>query len=253
MFRVKKPIVFFDLETTGVSPELDRIVEIACIKIDTEDIRTEIKTLIHPTIEIPKEASEVHGIYLKDLDDAPTFRKISEKFNNFFKGCDIGGYNSNSFDVPFLVKEFERCGIDFKLEGRDFIDVFKIEQQANPRTLEAVYERYTGEKLEGAHDALNDVRATVEILERQIDNHKLPKSIKKIDTYSQGDRKRVDLAGKFTDIEGEICWAFGKNRGQYILKDSSYANWFMGADFPLESKDILRKLALQRKIYLKTV
>lgn len=239
--KFKKPIAFLDLETTGVDILKDRIVQIAVIKINVDGTTDEKQMLINPSISIPLGASEVHGITDEMVVDSPKFSQIAVSLNLFLDGCDLGGYNSNYFDVPLLIEEFKRCGIDFSLENRNFVDVFNIERQLNKRNLSSVYKRYTGKDLDGAHDAMIDVRATIEILEKQIEINNLEIDSEKLDLLSQGDVKRVDLAGKLCEIDGEICWAFGKHYQKPIKNDISYVNWFLTQQVPSETEKIIRK------------
>jgi DNA polymerase-3 subunit epsilon len=251
--RFKKPIAFLDFESTGVDVVIDRIVQIALIKILPTGLIEEYTTLVNPEMEIPEQASEVHGITNEMVKDAPTFKDICKEVEEFLDGCDIGGYNSNSFDIPMMCQEFYRCDIIFPLEGKSFIDVLNIEKELNPRTLGAVYFRYTGKELEGAHDALNDVRATIEIFKHQMEKGNLPKNVEKIDAFSQGKNKRVDLAGKLVDIDGDVCWGFGKHKGKHVTSDVSYINWFFKQSVPIETRKIIEKELLKKKIYLKGV
>lgn len=240
--KFNKTIAFIDLETTGVDILKDKIVQIAVIRITPDGTREEKEMLINPLISIPEGASEVHGITDEMVKDSPSFNKIAVNLNKFIEGCDIGGYNSNSFDVPLLIEEFKRCGIDFSLENRNFVDVFNIEKQLNRRNLSSVYKRYTGKELDGAHDALVDVRATIEILEKQVSINELEIDSEKLDLLSQGDVKRVDLSGKLCEIDGEVCWTFGKNYGKPIRNDISYVNWFLTQQVPSETESIIRNI-----------
>lgn len=243
-----KPIVFFDLETTGVSISTDRIVQMACIKILPDGSRETKSTLVKPVdregnqIPIPEGATEVHGITDEMVKDAPTFKQLSKSIFVFFDNCDLGGYNSNSFDTPLLAQEFDRVGMDFDLSNRSYMDGMKIEMVVNPRTLEAVYNRYTGKTLEGAHDALVDVEGTIDVVIAQIEQHNLTGTVEEIDIFSQGDRKRVDLAGKLQEIDGEICWAFGKHKDLPVSIDHGYKRWFLGTDVPIETRKIIENL-----------
>ena len=172
--KINKPICFFDLETTGVDTMKDRIVEIAVIKIFPNGNRESKKYLINPEMPIPKEASDVHGITDEMVADCPTFSKYAKNLNEYMGDSDLGGYNSNSFDIPMLVEEFKRSGIVFDLKNRNYVDVLNIEKQVSSRKLGDVYSRYTDKILEGAHDALIDIEATIEILDNQIEKHGYP-------------------------------------------------------------------------------
>ena len=239
--KFKKPIIFFDLETTGVDVCNDRIVQIATIKILPDGSRESKEYLINPTIPIPKEASDVHGITDDKVKDSPTFAKYAKNLLSYFEDSDIGGYNTNQFDIPLLVEEFKRCNLEFDLSNKSFIDVLKIERELNKMNLGEVYKRYTGKELENSHDALADVEATVVILENQIKKHKLSTSTFELDKFSQGENERVDLAGKLCNIDVEICWTFGKNFGKPIKNDMGFVNWFLKQTVPHETRKLIEK------------
>jgi DNA polymerase-3 subunit epsilon len=158
--NITRPIVFFDLETTGLDLSKDRAVSIATLKIDLESNTEEKKILINPEMMIPKEASDIHGITDEMVADAPTFKQISKSLFSYFENCDIAGFNSDYYDVPLLMKEFSRCGIDFPTWELNLVDVLKFERMLNSNKLGDVYLRYTGKELEGAHDALKDAQIT---------------------------------------------------------------------------------------------
>lgn len=242
--KINKPIVFFDVESTGLDISKDRVVSIATLKIDMDGNTEEKTILINPEMPIPKEASDIHGITEETIKDAPTFKQISKSLFSYFENCDIAGFNSDYYDVPLLMKEFSRCGIDFPTWELNLIDVLKFERFLNPNNLGEVYKRYTGKELEGAHDALNDIRATFEILMCQLQkNKKEDLSPMEIDLLCQGERKRFDLCGKtYINSKGEVCWAIGKNAHNPISKDNAYLNWVLNSDFPDETKTKLRTL-----------
>lgn len=223
---LKRPIIFFDLETTGVDIATSRIVEIACIKIDLDGSKTEKHSLINPTIPIPKEASEVHGITDDKVANAPKFIELSKSLYNFFKDCDIAGYNSDSFDIPLLVQEFSRCNIIFGDWEFNTIDVLSVERILRPNKLSDVYKRYTGKDLEDAHSALADVNATLEILFHQYDGKEeiTPEEIENFYRL----KKRYDLSNKlYVNADGKVCWGFGKLMNQPIENDISYVDWVL--------------------------
>jgi len=242
--NITRPIVFFDLETTGLDLSKDRAVSIATLKIDLEGKTEEKKILINPEMAIPKEASDIHGITDEMVADAPTFKQISKSLFTYFENCDIAGFNSDYYDVPLLMKEFSRCGIDFPTWELNLVDVLKFERMLNSNKLEEVYLRYTGKALEGAHDALNDIRATFEILMCQLEKHgKNDLTPQEIDLMCQGERKRFDLSGKtYLNENGEVCWSIGKNANNPVTKDTAYLNWVLKSDFPEETKAKLRTL-----------
>jgi DNA polymerase-3 subunit epsilon len=240
--KITKPIIFFDLETTGVDITNARIVQIACIKIDLDGNKEEKSMLIKPLIPIPKDASDVHGITDEMVKNAPYFSQIAVALFDYFNGCDIGGYNSDNYDIPLLIQEFERCNIEFPTWELNTVDVLKYERLLNPNTLEAVYKRYTGNTLEGSHDALNDVRATVEVLLHQIKLNQ-EKTPQEIDLECQGNKKRYDFANKtYLDKDGIVRWSFGKNLNKSVLEDMGYFEWVLKSDFPSELKNKLKQL-----------
>jgi DNA polymerase-3 subunit epsilon len=242
--NITRPIVFFDLETTGLDISNDRAVSIATLKIDMDGKTEEKKILINPEREIPKEASDVHGITDEMVAEAPTFKQISKSLFSYFENCDIASFNSDYYDVPLLMKEFSRCGIDFPTWELNLVDVLKFERMLNSNKLGEVYLRYTGKELEGAHDALNDIRATFEILMCQLEKHgKNDLTPQEIDLMCQGERKRFDLSGKtYLNANGEVCWSIGKNANNPVTKDTAYLNWVLNSDFPDETKAKLRTL-----------
>jgi DNA polymerase-3 subunit epsilon len=240
--KLNRPIVFFDLETTGVEISTARIVQIACIKINMDGSTEEKMMLINPNIPIPQEASEVHGITNEMVKDAPFFSQIAKGLYSFFKGCDIAGYNSDSYDVPLLCEEFNRLSIIFLDWDYNLVDVLKYERLLRPNKLEDVYKRYTGKELEGSHDALNDTRATLEILFHQIGKNE-EISPADIDEFCQGSKKRFDIAGKtFINEDGVVFWSFGKNMNKPVLEDKGYLEWVLKNDFPSETKFKLKQI-----------
>ncbi|RMG63984.1 MAG: 3'-5' exonuclease [Bacteroidetes bacterium] len=235
-----RPIVFFDLETTGTSVDTDRIVQIACIKVQPDGSEEEKVHLIHPERRIPKAATAIHGISDADVKDAPRFAQLAKSMAGWFSGCDLAGYNSDYFDVPMLAAEFARCGISFPEPGTHLVDVLRIERRVNSHTLAATYARYTGQDLTDAHDALADARATRVVFAQQLSrNPDLPQTAAELDPLLNPGR--VDIAGKLSRVEGVICWAFGKHRGQPVKADRGYAEWALGADFSEETKAFIRE------------
>lgn len=243
---LKKPIIFFDLETTGVDVSKDRIVEIACVKIlpDVEEAQTYTQ-LINPEIKIPEEAIAVHGITNQMVESMPTFKQISESLLSFFEGCDIGGYNSDEYDIPLLVNEFARSGLYFGSWEINTIDVLKIERKLHSNKLSDVYKRYTGNVLENSHSALADILATIEIL-----NHQFPNSTfnaEEIERFYRPNRK-YDLCGKlYLNNENKVCWAVGKNINKPIEQDMDYLKWVLKSDsFSIETKSKIKQYILNQ-------
>lgn len=245
---INKPIVFFDLETTGVNTSKDRIVQIALIKISPNGEQESKKTLINPGVPIPAEATAIHGITDQMVIGAPTFKQIAKSLAEQLHGCDIGGYNSNSFDFPLLMEEFYRVGVEYPAPGAKihFADAYKVEQKVNSHKLTDTYKRYTGEKLEGAHDALADVTATVKVLFAQLE--KLgDKTIQEIDEFCQGDKKRFDYAGKLYEQDGGVYWSFGKHQGKLVTDEPQYADWVLRSDFPADTKNRIKQILEDEK------
>ncbi len=249
--NLKNPLIFFDLETTGININTDRIVEIAYLKVYPNG-NEESKTLrINPEMHIPESSSLVHGIYDKDVADCPTFKKVAQNIANDFEGTDIAGFNSNRFDVPLLAEEFLRAGIDIDLSSRKFIDVQVIYHKLEQRTLSAAYKFYCGKDLVDAHSASADVYATYEVLKAQLDKYPddLQNDMKFLSDYSSFTRN-VDFAGRIVlDDKGVPIFNFGKYKGMAVSeifkKDPGYYSWILSGDFTLNTKHVLTKLKLK--------
>lgn len=241
--KLEKDLVILDFETTGIDVVADRIVQIGALKLRTDGTEEFKEVLVDPTIPIPLEASEVHGITDKMVEDKAPFRSIAKSFREFLVGCDLGGFNSNSYDLPLLNEEFVRAGLKPIDWNPSLIDVMLLYRKLYSGKLSDIYERFTGEPLEGAHSALEDVKASKVVLDYLINEAGL-KDLKtsELDTYIQGDKERADLAGKFYKKEGEIFWNFGKHLNKTLketAKDNGYINWFLSGSFPTESKNFL--------------
>ena len=250
--QLKRPIIFFDLETTGVDTSKDRIVEISMIKImpDGEEITRTRK--LTPTIPIPPEATAVHGITDDDVKDEPTFQQVAKSLAQFIQGCDFGGFNSNRFDLPVLVEEFLRAGVDVDLKRRKFIDVQNIFHKKEQRTLVAAYKFYCDRDLNDAHSAEADTRATYEVLKAQIERYDdLENDVDFLAEYSQRG-KAADYAGYVLYNEkDEEVFGFGKHRGRLVSEvfrtEPSYYAWMMNGDFPLYTKKVLTEIRMRDK------
>jgi len=238
--KLTRPIIFYDLETTGVDVVEDRIVEISTLKYHPDGTQ-EVKTRrINPTIPIAPEATEVHGISDEDVAEEPTFEKIAKGLATFMEGCDLGGYNILRFDLPMLVEEFLRCGIPFPSPDVKVVDAYKIFTINEPRTLEAAYRRFCGKVLEGAHGAEADIRATQEVFLAQLGRYDLPETIEEMDSYCKDGKEWVDLAGKIVrDGDGKPVFSFGKNKGKKVVDEGDYVNWMLKGSFPRNTKDVL--------------
>ncbi|RCW28986.1 3'-5' exonuclease [Marinilabilia salmonicolor] len=248
--NLKNPIVFFDLETTGINIANDRIVEISILKIDT-DGNEEVKTMrINPEVPIPAKTSAIHGIYDEDVKDAPTFKEVGRQLATFMEGCDIAGYNSNKFDIPLLAEEFIRAEVDFDMTKRKFIDVQTIFHKMEKRTLEAAYKFYCDKNLDDAHSAEADTRATYEVLKAQLDRYSdLKNDMEWLSKFS-AHNKNADFAGRiiFND-KGVEVFNFGKYKGKPVTEvldtDPGYYGWMMNGDFPLFTKKVLTNIKLR--------
>ncbi|KAA6341249.1 DNA polymerase III subunit epsilon [termite gut metagenome] len=250
--NLKNPLVFFDLETTGININTDRIVEISYLKVYPNG-NEESKTLrINPEIPIPKEASEIHGIYDADVVSCPVFKEVAKNIANDIEGCDLAGFNSNRFDIPVLAEEFLRAGVDIDMDRRKFIDVQVIFHKMEQRTLTAAYKFYCNKALEDAHAAQADTLATYEVLQSQLDRYPdLQNDVSFLSAFSSFN-KNVDFAGRMIYNEnGMEVFNFGKYKGQIVSevlkKDSGYYGWIMENDFTLNTKTMLTKIRLRDK------
>ncbi len=255
--NLKNPLVFFDLETTGTNINTDRIVEICYLKVYPNG-NEESKTMrINPEMHIPEASSAVHGIYDADVADCPTFKEVAKSIANDIEGADIAGFNSNRFDVPVLVEEFLRAGIDIDLTKRKFIDVQVIYHKLEQRTLSAAYKFYCGKNLEDAHTAEADTRATYEVLKAQLDRYPevLENDINFLSEYSTYS-KNVDFVGRIVyDDNGVEVFNFGKYKGipvsEVLKRDMGYYGWIMNGDFTLNTKNVLTKIRLRESNLMK--
>ncbi len=246
MIQLKKPLAFIDLETTGVNPGLDRIVEIAIVKILTDGTKSVKRRLINPEIPIPKGASDVHGITDEMVKDAPTFKQVAHELKQMLDGCDFAGYNSNRFDIPLLMEEFLRAQVDFDMKNRKLLDIQTIYHKMEPRTLSAAYKFYCGKTLDDAHSAEADATATYEILEAQIEQY--PELGNNVDSILKviGEDQVVDFARRFVLENGVEVFNFGKHKGRPVadvLKaEPQYYDWMMKGDFPQHTKQKLTEI-----------
>ncbi len=248
--NLKRPIIFFDLETTGTNVVNDRIVEMSLIKIYPDGREEEYTRRLNPEIPIPEASTAVHHISDEDVKDAPTFRQVAKSLNSIFDGCDIAGFNSNKFDVPVLMEEFNRAGVKFDISDRKFIDIQNIFHKMEKRTLVAAYKFYCDKDLDDAHSALADTRATYEVLQGQLDRYdELKNDVDFLSDFSSMN-KNVDLAGRIVRNDaGEPVINFGKYKGMpvkdVLAKDHSYYNWVMHGEFPQNTKDVLTRLKIK--------
>jgi len=251
--ELKRPLAVIDLETTGINPGTDKIVEIAIVKIMPDSSRQVKRKLLNPEMQISKASSDIHGITNEMIKDAPTFKQVANEIKQFLENCDLGGYNSNKFDIPVLVEEFLRIGIDFKFESRRLVDVQKIFYQMEPRTLSAAYKYYCNKELVNAHSAEADVLATWEVLDAQLERY--PQLGNTIDSILKviGEEEIVDFARRMIVQEGKIVFNFGKHKGKCVEEvfriERSYYDWMMQGDFPQHTKQKVTEIL--NKVYLK--
>lgn len=243
--NLKKTIVFFDLETTGIDIVNDRIVEISILKIDISGNEEWLTSRINPGIPIPAAATAIHGISDVDVADAPPFAEMADSFASFMGDADIAGYNVLRFDVPLLAEEFLRAGVNFDFNNRRYIDVQVIFHKKEPRTLAAAYQFYCDKQLSDAHSSKADTQATYEVLKAQLDTYgDLENDVEKLAEFTDSDEKNVDLVGRIVlNNKGEKTINFGKYKGKTIAEiiqiDKGYLEWILRSDFPLYTKKIL--------------
>ncbi|MBD5355971.1 MAG: 3'-5' exonuclease [Bacteroides sp.] len=245
--NLDRPIIFFDLETTGTNVTHDRIVEISFIKVYPDGHEEKKTRRLNPEMPIPPASTAVHHITDDDVKNEPTFRQIAKSLLDIFEGCDIAGYNSNKFDVPVLMEEFGRCGINFDISGRRFIDVQNIFHKMEQRTLVAAYKFYCGADLDDAHSALADTQATYEVLLGQLRKYPdLQNNVEYLAKFSTIGRN-LDLAARIILDDNDVpVFNFGKHKGkavkEVLKREPSFFDWIMQGDFPKNTKDVLCQL-----------
>ncbi len=250
--NLKRPLIFFDLETTGINITKDRIVEISYIKVLTDGTEEEKTIRLNPEMPIPPQSTAVHHITDEDVKDAPIFKMVAKDLERVFEGCDIAGFNSNRFDIPLLSEEFYRAGIAFDVTKKKLIDIQTIFHKMEQRTLVAAYKFYCGKDLEAAHSANADTRATYEVLKAQLDKYpSLENDVEYLSKFSS-QNKNVDLAGRiiYNDQNVEV-FNFGKYKGQpvesVLKRDPGYFGWMLQGDFPQNTKSVLTNIKLRMK------
>ncbi len=261
--QLNRPIAFFDLETTGTNVVKDRIVEISIYKVHPDGKTETLTKLINPEIPIPREITEIHGITNEDVASEPTFKQLAPMLNQFLNSCDLAGYNSNKFDIPMLIEEFLRCGINFDVKKRRLVDVQNIFHKMEPRTLKAAYKFYCGKELVDAHAAEADTKATFEILLSQLDRYKgvdyedregkleepVKNDVQALHDFSYN-HNNADLVGHIGyNKQGKEIFKFGKHKGKIaedvFRKEPQYFDWMMKADFPLSTKNVIHSIKLR--------
>lgn len=249
--NLRRPLVFFDLETTGVNILKDRIVEISIVKLMPDGSEIVKTRRVNPEMPIPAEATAVHHITDEDVASEPTFRQIAKSLAQLFVGCDIAGFNSNRFDIPLLDQEFQRANVDFDFGKAHFIDVQTIFHKKEPRTLVAAYRFYCGKNLEDAHSAAADTMATCEVLKAQLERYDdLPCDVEALSEFASQNRN-VDFVGRliYDDQKREVI-NFGKYKGriaeEVLRTDPGYYNWIMQGDFTKNTKDAFTRIKLRK-------
>lgn len=251
---LKRPIVFFDLETTGTDPVKDRIVELALIKLLPNGTRERYVKRLNPGIKIPAETTAIHGIKDEDVANSPGFKQIAKELYEWMKGCDLAGYASSKFDIPVLAEEFLRAGVNVDFSERHMIDVQQIFFKRESRTLSSAYNFYCNKILENAHSAEADILATIEVLEAQLDRYNdLQNDVKTLHDFTGGD-DFVDYARRIVMKDGHPVFNFGKYKGRKVEdifnEEPQYYDWMMQADFALHTKqkisEILNRMKLQK-------
>lgn len=260
---LKNPIVFLDLETTGINIVTDRIVEIALLRINRDGSEEELVQRINPEMPIPPESTAIHGITDEDVKEEPTFNEVAKNMAKFMEGCDLAGFNSNRFDIPLLAEEFLRVEVDIDLKRRKFIDVQAIFHKMEKRTLAAAVKFYCQKELKDAHSALADTRATYDVLKAQLDVYKdveyedskgkksepIVNDVEKLSEFSSYN-KNVDFVGRIVyNEDGVEVFNFGKNKGvpveKVLTEQPGYFGWIMNSEFPLYTKKVLTQLKLR--------
>lgn len=248
--NLRKPLVIFDLETTGVNIAFDRIVELSALKVHPGGEEEWLTFRINPGIPISPEATKIHGITDADVANAPHFKDVARKVASFLEGCDLAGFNSMKFDIPILCEEFLRVNVDFNPARHRYVDVQVIFHKKEQRTLSAAYKFYCDRELENAHSAKADTAATYEILKAQLDRYPdLENDIEKLSVFSAFNNN-ADLAGRIVfNEQGIEVFNFGKHKGksveQVLKEEPSYYSWMMNGDFPLNTKQVLTAIKLR--------
>ena len=249
--KLERPIVFFDLETTGIQIATDRIVEISVLKVYPNGNKESWTKLVNPEIEIPKEASDIHGITNEQVVTEPKFSELAAKVSTMLEGCDLAGFNSNRFDIPLLAEEMLRADMDFDMKSRVAVDVQTIFHKMEQRTLSAAYKFYCDASLEDAHSAEADTKATYEVLKAQLDRYDNLENDSNFLAEFSSRNKLADCAGFIAfNKNNEEYFSFGKHKGKLVTeileKEPGYFGWLLNADFPLYTKKVLTAIKLRQ-------
>lgn len=256
--KLERPIVFFDLETTGLDVSKDHIVELSYIKVmpDGEERTATMRfcpvDVLGHVIHIPEKCTAIHGITDDDVADCPSFKeKAHDLYHDVFEGCDLAGFNSNRFDIPLLVEELLKAGVQVDLSGVRTVDVQNIYHKLEKRNLEAAYKYYCGKDLTDAHHAMADTQATYEVLKAQLDRYPedLSNDVASLAEFSTMN-KNVDLAGRIIlDDDGDELFTFGKHKNKkvkdVVRRDPGFISWILQGDFPLNTKQTVQRLQLK--------
>lgn len=244
---LRRPLAVFDLETTGIDPMRDKIVEIAVVRVDPDGSRESTTRRINPERPIPPDATAVHGIRDDDVRDAPPFRQVARELLDFLGGADLAGFNVRRFDVPMLDREFKESGMDLALSGRRVLDAMTIFHRKEPRDLTAAVRFFLGRDHEGAHGAEADVLASLEVLDAQLARYdELPRTVEELDAWCNPTPPgAVDRAGKFVVRDGEVVFAFGKQKGRALREvarvQRDYLEWILKQDFPDDARALVER------------
>ena len=244
--KLDRPLVIFDIESTGVSPRADRIIELAVIRIEPDGGERIGHWLVNPTIPIPVESTAVHGITDDIVKDCPTFAQIAGEVDAWLKGCDLGGYNVIRFDIPMLAEEFHRAGLDLDVDSRRVLDAQRIYHQKEPRDLSAALRFFCGREHRDAHGAEADTRATLDVIKGQFRKYPdLPRDLETLDRqFNATDPFNADRGGRLRWVDGELTINFGKKKGARVkdlaASDPGYLKWMLRGDFPMDTRKIVQ-------------
>lgn len=246
--QLSRPLAFFDLETTGTNTAKDRIVEIAIVKLNPDGSKESYSKKVNPEIPIPIAVSEIHGIYDVDILDSPKFKDIAEEIKTFITDADLAGFNSNRFDIPLLVEEMLRSGVDPEFDKKKFVDIQNVFHKMEQRTLVAAYKFYCNKDLTDAHSAEADTLATLEVLEAQIEKYdNIQGDVDFLSEFTTMGVRTLDFSKRIAVNEENIpVFNFGKHKGIPVVdifkKEPGYFNWLMKGDFTLDTKNKFRKI-----------
>lgn len=241
--KLYRPLVIFDIESTGTDAQKDRIIELGILKIHPSLSVISWNQRFNPDCQIPKEASDVHGITDADVADMPFFRDKALKIKQGLDNCDLAGFNIKAYDLPLLQAEFDRSGLVFEWKGRALLDMAVIFKRKEERTLSAAVKFYLNKNHEEAHGAIPDCKATLDVLLAQIERYGLPNDVQNLDSESRYDdeEEKADLCGKLIYVDGKLTYNFGKEKGKAVKDEKSYARWMLNNDFSCEVKQLIRE------------